>query len=172
MAETRWLDEREARAWRSFLRLGTGVRASTSRQLQRDCGLSEADYEVLVNLSEAPKGTLRAFEIGRATAWEKSRLSHHLTRMEQRGLVERVRCPTDNRGFDVVITPAGRAAIEAAAPQHVEHVRRIFVDVLSPQQLDALAEISEAVLDALAAEDRADVASADPADRGREEPSE
>ncbi len=149
MTEPRWLDEREARAWRGFIQLGNEVRARTSRQLQRDAGLSEADYEVLVNLSEAPDGTMRAFALGRATTWEKSRLSHHLTRMQQRGLVERVKCPTDSRGSNIVLTPAGRAAIEAAAPLHVEHVRRVFVDVLTAEQLDALAAISDTVLDAL-----------------------
>jgi DNA-binding MarR family transcriptional regulator len=155
MSEPRWLNEREARAWRGFLRLYNEVRASTSRQLQRDAGLSEADYEVLVNLSEAPAETMRAFELGRATRWEKSRLSHHLTRMEQRGLVERVKCPTDSRGSNVVLTAAGRAAIDAAAPRHVEHVRSVFVDVLTPEQLDALADVADTVLAALDAENDA-----------------
>jgi DNA-binding MarR family transcriptional regulator len=151
MSEPRWLDEREARAWRGFLRLGNEVRASSARQLQRETGLSEADYEVLVNLSEAPGGVLRAFELGRATKWEKSRLSHHLTRMAQRGLVERRRCPTDSRGSNVAITDAGRAAITEAAPRHVAHVRKVFVDVLTPEQLDALATIAETVIDGLEA---------------------
>jgi DNA-binding MarR family transcriptional regulator len=101
---------------------------------------------VLVQLSEAPGGRLRAFELGGLTQWEKSRLSHHITRMADRGLVRRESCPTDNRGAFVVMTAAGRKAIEAAAPLHVEHVRRLFIDSLTPEQLDALAEISDAVL--------------------------
>ncbi len=117
-----------------------------ARELQRETGLSGADYEVLVNLSEAPTGRLRAFELGRATGWEKSRLSHHISRMEDRDLVRRESCPTDSRGAFVVLTVTGRKAIEAAAPLHVEHVRRWFVDALTPEQLDALADISDAIL--------------------------
>jgi len=117
-----------------------------ARELQRGTGLSGADYEVLVNLSEAPERRLRAFQLGVATGWEKSRLSHHITRMEDRALVRRASCPTDSRGAYVVLTAEGRRAIEAAAPQHVEHVRRWFVDALSPDQLDALADISDAIL--------------------------
>jgi DNA-binding MarR family transcriptional regulator len=142
----RWLDDREARAWRGFVRLQAEVLASTGRQLQRDSGLSEPDYAVLVNLSEAPDGRLRAFALGRVLQWEKSRLSHHLTRMEQRGLVKRERCQSDSRGAFVVLTDVGRTAIEAAAPLHVEHVRRVFVDALSPTQLDAMGDIAETVL--------------------------
>ena len=119
-------------------------------QLQHETGLSAADYEVLVNLSEAPGGRLRAFELSGATQWEKSRLSHHITRMVHRALVRRETCPTDSRGAFVVMTDAGRAAIEAAAPRHVENVRRWFISALTPAQLDALADISDVVLAKLA----------------------
>jgi DNA-binding MarR family transcriptional regulator len=156
MEEPRWLDEREARAWRRFITMQSQLRARMARQLQRESGLSEADYEVLVQLSEAPCARQRVFELGQATQWEKSRLSHHLTRMVQRGLVARETCPTDSRGAFVVLTDAGRAAIEHAAPQHVEHVRQWFIDALTPEQLDALAEMSDAVLERLA-EDGDDV---------------
>src|SRR3982750_3882992 len=126
MAEPRWLSQ-----------LGT--------DLQRATGLSAADYEVLVNLSEATDGRLRPSELGAAIGWEKSRLSHQVSRMEQRGLVKRSACKTDARGAFVAITAAGRRAIEKAAPEHVEQVRRVFFDVLTPKQLDALTEISRAV---------------------------
>jgi DNA-binding MarR family transcriptional regulator len=148
--EPRWLDEREALAWRRFITMQAQLRARMARQLQRDAGLSEADYEVLVQLSETPGGRQRVFELGRATQWEKSRLSHHLTRMAQRGLVTRESCPTDSRGAFVVLTDAGRRAIEEAAPRHVEHVRQWFVDALTPEQLDAMAVIADAVLERLA----------------------
>jgi len=128
------------------------LRGRLGSRLQRETGLSEADYEVLVNLSEAPGGRLRPTEIGGATQWEKSRISHHVSRMEERGLVKRMACPTDRRGSLVAITPAGRRAIEHAAPRHVEHVREVFIDALTPAQLDALAEISDAVLARLAEE--------------------
>jgi DNA-binding MarR family transcriptional regulator len=128
------------------------LRSLLGSRLQRETGLSEADYEVLVNLSEAPNGRLRPSEIGGATQWEKSRISHHVSRMEERGLVKRMACPTDRRGAFVAITAAGRRAIERAAPVHVEHVREAFIDALAPSQLDALAEISETVLARLARE--------------------
>jgi len=147
-----WLDGREERAWRGFVSLQQQVRRRIARELQRSSGLSEADYEVLVHLSEAPDGRMRPYQLGRVTQWEKSRLSHHLSRMAERGLVERQFCPTDSRGSFVALTQEGRSAIGAAAPLHVEDVRRWFIDVLTPEQLDALAEISETVLEHLAAE--------------------
>jgi DNA-binding MarR family transcriptional regulator len=153
MARTRWLNQREARAWRQFLLMQGQLRNRVGSRLQRETGLSEADYEVLVHLSEAPTGRLRPSEIGGATQWEKSRISHHVRRMEERGLVKRMACPTDARGALVALTPAGRRAIKGAAPRHVEHVREAFIDVLTPAQLDALAEISEVVLARLAEED-------------------
>ena len=148
--QPRWLDDREERAWRGLLTMNAQLGGRLRRALQRDAGLSDADYHVLVQLSEARGARLRVFELVRALQWEKSRVSHHLRRMEERGLVEREECPTDGRGAFVVLTGTGRAAIEAAAPKHVAEVRRAFVDVLSPAQLDALAEISTAVLAHLA----------------------
>lgn len=132
-----------------------GLSARLRRALQQDAGLSDADYAVLVHLSEAEDGRLRAFELAAALGWEKSRLSHQLRRMEQRGLVGREGCDTDRRGSFAVLTEQGAGAIAAAAPQHVAEVRRWFVDVLTPEQLDALAEISEAVLAGLEEEDGA-----------------
>jgi len=148
-AQVRWLDEREQRAWRGLIRMQAQLDAHLRRSLVRDSGLSDADYDVLVHLSEAPEDRLRIFELVRALQWEKSRLSHQLRRMEQRGLLERSECPTDGRGAFVSLTPEGRAAIEAAAPRHVAEVRRHFVDVLTPEQLDVLGDIAEAVLESL-----------------------
>jgi DNA-binding MarR family transcriptional regulator len=155
---TPWLDEREARAWRSHVEVSALLNAHLNRQLQRDAALSDSDYGVLVHLSEAPDRRLRPFELGRALRWEKSRLSHHLSRMERRGLVEREGCGTDRRGAFVVLTDVGRAAIEAAAPLHVREVRRVFVDALSDEQLDALAEINQELLRRL--EDRCETTEA------------
>jgi DNA-binding MarR family transcriptional regulator len=146
MTRPRWLSRREQRAWRGFVLLQHRLVGRVARDLQRATGLSGADYEVLVQLSEAPGGRLRAFELGGLTQWEKSRLSHHITRMVDRGLVRRESCATDSRGAFVVMTAAGRKAIEAAAPLHVEHVRKWFIDSLTPEQLDALADISDAVM--------------------------
>jgi len=145
MAQSKWLTPQEQRAWRAFLLMQREFGSRIAQAIQHDTGLSGADYEVLVNLSEAAGGRMRAFELSSATQWEKSRLSHHITRMVDRGLVEREACQTDSRGAFVLLTAEGRAAIEAAAPKHVEHVRRWFIDSLTPEQLDALAEISEAI---------------------------
>ena len=146
-APVRWLEQDELQAWRSFLSMHAQLSAHLRRSLVQGAGMSDADYAVLVHLSEAPDGRMRVFELVRALQWEKSRLSHQLRRMEQRELLERTECPTDGRGAFVALTPAGRAAIEAAAPLHVEEVRRHFVDRLTPEQLASLLEVSRAVLD-------------------------
>ena len=131
------------------------------RSLLQTSGLSDSDYEVLVQLSEAPAGRMRSYELVAALQWEKSRLSHHLRRMEARGLVAREGCETDRRGAFVVLTPQGRAGIEEAAPDHVEEVRRSFLDALTPAQIDALAGISDAVIARLEELDGADAAQVD-----------
>lgn len=153
---TRWLTEQEQAAWRSYIAMHTQLQRRLSRQLQQTTGLSESDYAVLVHLSEAEHGRMRAGDLGRSIGWEKSRLSHHLTRMAQRGLVVREVCATDRRGAFIGITKEGRAAIERASPQHVEQVRRWFVDLLTPAQLKSLRKISDTVLGALAS-DQAEV---------------
>ncbi len=140
-----WLTPAESRAWRALQQLRTPLAAALNRQLLRDSALSSADYEVLVVLSETAGGVLRAGELGRETGWEKSRLSHHLKRMEARGLVERRDCVTDGRGLMVAVTDVGRTAIAEAAPGHVAAVREYVIDVLTPEQLRVLAEVGEAV---------------------------
>lgn len=146
MSEVRWLDDREQAAWRGLLVMQAKLQARLSRALQRDAGLSDADYGVLVELTEAPEGKLRIFQLGRFLQWEKSRLSHHLRRMEARGLVAREECETDRRGAYVVVTTKGRVAIERAAPRHVAEVRQAFIGALSPDQLQQLQTITDDVL--------------------------
>jgi DNA-binding MarR family transcriptional regulator len=155
MSAPRWLDEREARAWRAYTRMQAQLDRRLHRNLLHATGLSLSDYAVLVHLSEAPEGRLRAYQLSAALQWEKSRLSHHLTRMQARGLVSRQECESDGRGAFVVITPAGRTAIETAAPTHVADVREAFIDVLTSEQLDVLAEIAEAVTERLSVGDAA-----------------
>ena len=152
VADPRWLDEREQHAWRATAEMHRRLSAAVERRLVLDSGLSAADYQVLVPLSESPEGRLRARDLARGAGWEKSRLSHQMRRMEQRGLVEREECPTDARGAYVRLTPAGRAAIEAAAPSHVETVRRLLFDVLEPGEVDLLAAVADRVLARLDAE--------------------
>ena len=123
--------------------------AHLARELQRQTGLSEADYDVLVALSDAPEQRLRLGELGARLDWEKSRLSKQISRMSTRGLVAREDCVTDSRGAFAVLTKAGRTAIEAAAPIHVELVRTWFIDALTPAQLKAMTAIGTAVVDRL-----------------------
>jgi len=144
-----WLTEDEQRAWRGLLRMTAQLNVRMNRQLQDDFGISLADYDVLVVLSEAPDGRRRVFELTDALAWEQSRVSHQLARMQRRGLVAREECPTDARGAFAVLTEAGRGAIERAAPAHVEMVRQLVFDGLSSDQLTALTDVTARVLDRL-----------------------
>lgn len=144
--EPRWLDERQQRAWRSYLAMNTQLTARLHRQLQSDSGLSLADFAVLVQLTDRPDERVRVGELAQALQWEKSRLSHHLARMQRRGLVAREGCPDDARGAFIVLTPHGRQAIEQAAPCHVNTVRDLVFDQLTTEQVDTLHTIAERVL--------------------------
>ena len=146
MSSPRWLNEREQRAWRGYTLMQRRLTRVLGQRLTRDSGLSAADYELLVPLSEAADDRLRARDLARMVDWEKSRLSHQLTRMEQRGLVERRECPTDARGAFISLTAAGRAAIEGAAPQHVDAVREHFMDLLTEREIAVLTRITDRVL--------------------------
>jgi DNA-binding MarR family transcriptional regulator len=146
MPKPRWLDEREAHLWRTWLRLNQELPSVLEAQISRDSGLSGADYAVLVPLSESPEGMLRARDLGREILWERSRLSHHVRRMERRGLVVREECAEDARGAMVRLTEAGLAAIKGAAPGHVAASRRYFFDLLSDEEVEMLADIYERVL--------------------------
>jgi DNA-binding MarR family transcriptional regulator len=150
MADTvRWLTTDEQHAWRSFVRLHEKLGGRLGRLLQSDSKLSTADFQVLVHLTDVPEGRQRFLDLSHALEWEKSRVSHHIARMAKRGLVTREESPEDGRGAFVVITPAGREAIEAAAPLHVEAVRSLFLDHVTPAELTTLARISERVVERL-----------------------
>ena len=151
MTEAQWLDEQEQRAWRSLMAMQDGLSEFLERQLRTRCGLSGADYEVLAHLSEAPGGRLRSFELGGMLRWEKSRLSQHLGRMQNRGLVSRERCLTDQRGAVVAITPRGCDLIKAAAPRHVADVRNVLIDHLTAMELEVLCTIGDKVRERLVA---------------------
>ncbi|NND73760.1 MAG: winged helix-turn-helix transcriptional regulator [Ilumatobacter sp.] len=144
--DVRWLTDREQRAWRGLQELQMRLDRQLARQLATDSGLSYPDYAVLVALTDQPDGRMRLFELGEILGWEKSRLSHHVARMAGRDLVAKEHCDSDQRGAFVVVTKHGRREIEAAAPGHLAEVRRLFVDHLSPAQLDSIAEIAEIVL--------------------------
>jgi len=152
MAGARWLDEREARLWQAYRALTRDLQRAFDRQLERDGGVSGADYALLVPLSEAPDGVVRMRELGRAVGWDRSRLSHQVRRMETRGLVTREDCVDDARGLMVRLTANGRAAIEAAAPEHVATVRRYFFDQLSEAEQATLTGLFERLAGKLAAD--------------------
>ncbi|WP_327130988.1 MarR family transcriptional regulator [Streptomyces sp. NBC_01343] len=140
MAETRWLDEHEMRAWSGFLAASALVNRRLDQQLKDDSGLSHPQYEVLVRLSAAPEGELRMTELANGLINSKSGLTYQVTQLEKAGLVRRRSCPSDVRGVFAVLTEAGRARLEEAAPGHVAMVREALIDVLTPAQLEALAD--------------------------------
>jgi DNA-binding MarR family transcriptional regulator len=152
VARPRWLDDRQQQVWQAYLHLNQHLYATLEQQLVRDSGLSGSDYKVLHPLSEAPGGLLRARELCTEIGWDRSRLSHHLSRMEKRGLVAREECAEDGRGLMVRLTDAGREAIEGAAPQHAENVRRYLFDLVSDEELGTLAAVFERVLENLTRE--------------------
>lgn len=143
----RWLDAREQAAWRAYLAMNAKLAARLNKEMQDSSSISISDFSVLVPLSEHAEGRMRVLELARALGWEKSRLSHQLTRMQQRGLIERSNCSEDRRGAFVVLTELGRRTVEDAAPRHVESVRRYLFDELSAEQVDALGSIATAVVD-------------------------
>ncbi|MFB9743283.1 MarR family winged helix-turn-helix transcriptional regulator [Pseudonocardia sulfidoxydans] len=148
---TRWLDAREQRAWRGYVAMQAQLNAELHRRLQAESGLSLADFDVLVALTDRATERMRVLELAEALQWEKSRLSHHLSRMQKRGLIEREDCPDDARGAFVLLSAEGRRAIDAAAPPHVEAVRELVFDGLDDADVDALARVAEAVLARIAA---------------------
>lgn len=154
MSDEPWLSDEEQEAWRAFTEMRHMLERHLERHLQREFGLSDPDFEILVNLSETPKGRMRTFELGEATQWEKSRMSHHLSRMEKRGLIRRK--ASGARYPDIVLTKAGRDAIEASAPANAARVRKFFIDVLGPDRLAMLREASEDVLAAIEEHHRID----------------
>ncbi|MGH8861190.1 MAG: MarR family winged helix-turn-helix transcriptional regulator [Jatrophihabitantaceae bacterium] len=142
---TSWLSTDEQRAWRAYRRMVLLVDSAVARDLARDRGLSMPDYLVLSTLSEAVGARKRLTELSGRMQWSASRLSHHVTRMEQRGLVTRADCTEDLRAAYVVLTDAGWDAIRAAAPGHVAAVRAHLVDLLDPAEIAAITSIGEKV---------------------------
>lgn len=141
------LTEREYRAWRTSFRMLELLRLRLEQQLQASNGLSNADYTVLALLAEAPGRKMRLYELGRVSGWEKSRLHHQLTRMSKRGLVTRER--HGSRGICAVLTEEGLATLRRTAPRHAEEVRHLFIDRLTPEELDQFADLAAKLLEGL-----------------------
>jgi DNA-binding MarR family transcriptional regulator len=148
--EPKWLDAREERAWRTFVHAHDHLVVRLQRHLARDAGLIVGDYELLAVLSEHPEGRMPAQEVGTLLQWEKSRLSHQVSRMQERGLIVREPNPADARSVMICILPAGRRTIEDAAPEHVRNVRRHFIGLFTPAELDTLADLNERIMRHLA----------------------
>jgi DNA-binding MarR family transcriptional regulator len=150
MADTRWLSDDEQCTWRAFLQATHLLMDRLDRELQRDADMPHAYYMILVVLSERPDHAMRMSEIADFLSYSRSRLTHAVSRLEERGWVNRVPDPTDRRGASAVLTEAGLAALEAAAPGHVEGVRRHLFDRLTPAQVEQLRAIAQAVAGPLA----------------------
>jgi DNA-binding MarR family transcriptional regulator len=146
MEETRWLTAEEQRAWRVFLTACQTLFSVIDGQLARDSKIPHGYYEILVRLSETPGRALRMTQLAEASTSSKSRLSHAVARMEERGWVKRIDCETDRRGQVAQLTDEGFAALAAAAPGHVAQVRRSLIDQLTPGQVEQLREISELII--------------------------
>jgi DNA-binding MarR family transcriptional regulator len=143
--QTRWLSAQEQQAWRSFLNACRRLFAEMDAHLQHVAGIPHAYYEILVRLSEAPGRELRMTQLADASTSSKSRLSHAVSRLEERGWVERAACPTDRRGQLARLTDEGLAALDSAAQEHVEMVRQMVFDQLTPEQVEQLRIISTAI---------------------------
>jgi len=146
---TRWLTEEEQQIWRRFAAVVTLLPAALESQLQRDEQLTHFGYWAMAMLSEAPGRSLRMSELALLANGSQSRLSHLITRLEDRGWVRRERVGDDGRGYAAVLTDEGYEKVVAAAPGHVAEVRRLLFDRLSPEQIRALGEISAVILGAL-----------------------
>ena len=143
--QTRWLTAAEQRTWRAFLEGVQTLLSAVEGQLQRESGIPHGYYEILVRLSEADGRSLRMSQLAEASTSSKSRLSHAVARLEERGWVQRLDCETDRRGQFARLTDEGFAALAAAAPAHVEQVRRSLFDLITPEQAEQLTAIMAAV---------------------------
>lgn len=141
LARRRRLSAGRFAVWRSLMEVTGELHRVVGAELLRDTGLSNADYRVLVALSAAPGKRMRAAQLAAAIDWERSRLSHHLARMQERDLVGRDGCATDSRGTEVYLTAEGADRFRRATTPHARTIKRYFADALTPQQLDALDDI-------------------------------
>lgn len=135
----------ELAAWRQYIEAASAVETAVAALLRADSGLSSGDYAVLLALSEVEQHRLRSSVLAAGIGWERSRVSHHLARMEARGLIVRQDCATDSRGAEVVATQAGLDVFRSASAVHLRRIREVFVEALTPDQLDAAHEISVAL---------------------------
>jgi DNA-binding MarR family transcriptional regulator len=150
-AEPRWLDSTELSAWMDLVQVLMLLPAALDRQLREDAGIPHAYYQILAMLGGKPDRAMRMTDLARVVGTTPSRLSHAVASLEQRGWVVRHACPTDKRGQIARLTDAGAAAVDAAAPGHVEEVRRLVFDHLTAADVDQLRAIAAKLLPALTA---------------------
>ncbi len=150
---TRWLSPAEQDTWRAFLDATRVLQTALDAQLQRDADMPHGYYEILVRLSDVPERTMRMRDLAEATSSSRSRLTHAVDKLEQRGWVRRQDCPSDKRGQLAVLTDEGFRVLAEAAPGHVEAVRTVLFDALTPEQVGQLRCISEAVAGRVVAAD-------------------
>ena len=149
MAEVQTLTPEEWAVWRSFHTMRRELDLALERELRHDAQVSGPDYEILITLFESPERQLRARELTGRLGWEKSRLSHQVTRMVARGLLERIECDSDGRGTWVALTTKGRLATLGAVRAHAMTIRRLFFDVLAESELEVLGAMSARVLESI-----------------------
>jgi DNA-binding MarR family transcriptional regulator len=135
----------ELAIWRALVDTTTELRRILGAQLLQDSGLSPADYQVMLALSEADARRLRSSELAASIDWERSRLSHHLARMERRDLIRRDECITDSRGAEVSLTDDGAGRFRGATAPHMRAIKKYFADALTPEQFQALGDILQAL---------------------------
>ncbi|GAA2504996.1 MarR family winged helix-turn-helix transcriptional regulator [Streptomyces longisporus] len=150
---TRWLTEKEQRAWRAYIAATHLLEDAIDRQLQQDAGMPHLYYSILANLSEAPDGRLRMTDLAERAKITRSRLTYAVTRLEKDGLIRREDCQWDKRSSFAMLTDEGMAVLERTAPGHVETVRSLLFDQLTPQQVEQLEEIFSGVVQALEREE-------------------
>ncbi len=150
--KTDLLTPKQRTTWVNYQQMRVRLAGRINRDLAQQTGLSEADYEILTALIQSPDDTMRALALRCGLEWEKSRLSHQVRRMEQRGLVMREECKEDNRGSIIRITPHGRELAIKAQKSYEEAVQQYVISVLTPQQLQALDEIAGVILAQLPSE--------------------
>jgi DNA-binding MarR family transcriptional regulator len=149
MSDPRWLTDVEQRSWRPLVSLLLRLPAAIDAEFQRDAGITHFEYMVLSSLSEAPDRTLRMSDLAALASGSLSRLSHVVSRLEKRGWIRRESCPGDGRFINAVLTDEGWDKVAATAPGHVEAVRKLVIEALSPEEFRALGEFSQSVLDRL-----------------------
>jgi DNA-binding MarR family transcriptional regulator len=147
--EAELLTDRERRAWYGFLTMQEDLHRHLNRALTRDSAITLSDFAVLSTLQMSGQDAMRVHEMRAVLRWERTRLTHQISRMSSRGLVTRIKCDEDARGVRIALTDKGRATIEAAVPGHVAQVRRLFLDAVPPKHLDIIANVAESVLEGL-----------------------